>query len=102
MLKKDISFEDLKKLCRLVREIVALQEKYISQGFSCKEIAATFAKVYAREFENCLSPEIAAKIYTGTHRSQPLDCRGAAEFYCMLLSGEFLSAITEILKKTKE
>ncbi|KKQ18327.1 MAG: hypothetical protein US31_C0006G0058 [Berkelbacteria bacterium GW2011_GWA1_36_9] len=104
MKEKRISQDDLRKLLRLTRltnEIVKLQIEYIKQGFGAKEIANTFAKIYSKQFERLLTPEVAAKIGQNSPQQSPPCNSNATIHYFLALSGEIMKVITERLKKRK-
>lgn len=99
---KQVSREDLEKLIRLINEIVELQIKYINQGFGTKEIAATFAQIYQRQFERTLTPEVSAKIERGSYGQPPFDNSGATISYCMTLCCAIMDVVTDSVKKNKK
>ena len=103
MKEKAVSPGDLKELVSLIREIVRLQIKYIDCGFTPKEIAGTFSKIYRRQFERLLTPAVVAKIERGSYQSQgsPLNNADAAISYCLTLCGEIMKEVTDTLKNRK-
>lgn len=102
MEKKQVSGDDLRRLMRLVSEIVTLQIKYIERGFSATDIAHTFATIYSRRFEELLTADVAAKIGRDSHQQSPPNSTNAAISYCLKLARAFMKAVADRMKKERE
>lgn len=57
-----ISFSELRKTKRLIREVARQQCDYLKKGYKSKDIAGTFAKIYMDAFQEFADEKVIAAL----------------------------------------